>query len=216
MFIGRTGKAVALLVMLGAVSCGGSDQKSCAGGAACGGDIAAGKYKISSFCASGGLLKVMGCDAGINVDLSAITVAGAVTFNADKTYQVNTTTSGTLTEVIPQSCLAGGGAQITCAQLTQVLQGQLAGAPFMSVACSGTSACSCQFVFKAQTSMESGTYSTSGTNLTFAPASGAPTASPYCASATQVTIQSATMSSVGGMGMGDMLDAKSSMVLTKE
>src|SRR5687767_4687789 len=41
-----------LLIVISLAGCGGGETKTCAAGEACGGDIAAGRYEITSFCAA--------------------------------------------------------------------------------------------------------------------------------------------------------------------
>jgi hypothetical protein len=205
--------ALALAALAG---CGG-DGKSCVGGAACGGTIAAGRYKISSFCAAGGTQMVQGCSAGISLDLSGISFTGTMTFNADKTYQTDTTGSGTFAETIPTQCLgAGTGASVDCSKLGQgALSDPDTAMIFSAITCSGTTACTCSFTLKPQHEMAAGTYSTSGTTLTLSPVAGEPDSGGYCATPTQLTLTS-DMGMAGMMGMPEMGSPQSNLVLTKE
>lgn len=203
------------LALAGLAGCGGGD-KSCVGGAACGGTIAPGRYKISSFCAAvSGTQMVQGCSAGISIDLSGISFTGTMTFNADKTYQTDTTGSGTFSETIPTQCLGGGGS-VDCSKLAEgALSDPDTAMTFSAITCSGTTACACIFTLKPQHEMASGTYSTSGTTLTLTSAAGEPDSGGYCATPTQLTLTS-DMGMTGMMGMPEMGSPQSNLVLTKE
>ncbi|HXU83396.1 MAG TPA: hypothetical protein VN914_18515 [Polyangia bacterium] len=209
----RTFGALLALGLATLAGCGGSDSKSCSGGAACGGTIVPGRYKISSYCAAaGGTQKVEGCEAGVGVDLSGVTFTGTMTFNADKTYQTDTVGSGTFSESFPASCLMG----VSCSQIAAFLQGD----PdfmsmFSSLMCTGTSNCTCSFTLKPQPEMTSGTYSTAGTTLTLTPTAGAPDSGGYCATPTQLVLTSALMAGMMA-GMPEMDQIVSNIVLTKE
>jgi hypothetical protein len=197
-----------LLVLAALTSCGGGDG-TCAAVTPCGGTIAAGRYRISSYCVSSSApLRSNSCPAGITVNFSNFTVKGTVTFNADNTYSTQGTAGGTVTETIPAECLRRGGVQITCAQLQQSLQVQ---AP--DGRCSGNSACTCTFTIENQPTEAMGTYSTSGNILTVTPDGGEASSGSYCATPTEVSFSAMSMSS---LGMMDMTAATSSTVLTKE
>jgi hypothetical protein len=211
---------LALALFATVLSCGGGGEQggTCLGGPACGGTIATGRYKITSFCAgNSGTMSVAGCAAGVRVDLTGISVSGTMTFNADKSYQTDTNTGGHFTETIPASCLSMQGVTISCAQLNESAKNDPAALDdFSSVVCSGTSACTCTFTLKPGHESTSGTYATSGTTLTFSPTSGATDSGPYCATSTQLTLLSGSMATMGMPGMPTMSDDSSSIVLTKE
>lgn len=209
------------------VSCGGgsSSNPACAGGTACGGEIAAGRYKISSFCIPSGSMPVEGCAAGVTVNTGNISVTGTFTFNADKTYQTDTTVGGSFAETIPSSCLTMQGVTVSCDQLNSIVNSDpSASDSFSSIQCGGGGGgCTCTFALKPQHQTAAGTYSTSGTTLMLNPTNGGePDSGPYCATPTQVTLLS-SMSSLGmdmtmpgGMPGMKSMEASGSIVLTKE
>jgi hypothetical protein len=207
-------RALGVLVALTALSlpsCGGGDGGSCEGRAPCGGTIAAGRYKISSYCASAsGPLKSEFCPAGISVDASDLTLTGTVTFNADMTYQSIATIGGTITEFIPAECLSSGGLRLTCEALSQSLKEQ----PGVTGSCTGSNGCNCTLTYDMESTMASGTYSTSGTQVTLTPSGGAGSTGDYCATPTEVSITVKSLTSM--MGMTDVPTSQSTMVLTKE
>jgi len=208
-----------LLLALSAGACGDGETRTCATGEACGGAITAGRYQITSFCAAiQGPLMADGCSSPISIDLGGLTVSGSMTFNADKSYQTDTTTSGSFVEVIPGQCLARQGLKVSCAQLTAALQSQEdASDIFSSLTCTGDDSCSCTFTLKPQRQMLAGTYATSGSTLTLSTLAGEADSGAYCATPSQLTLLSGNMASVGQMmGMPGMPATTSNMVLTRE
>jgi hypothetical protein len=193
--------------------CGGDDD-SC-GIKPCGGTIAAGRYRIASTCvAFTEPLKVEGCEAGFTINAHGLKYDGTLTFNVDKSYEASTTVSGTFTEQIPASCLASNGITVSCAQLSQLVLNNSSDS-FSAVSCSGTTSCTCRFTLKPQgPNTVTGTYAENGTNLVLTGPDGS-SSNPYCATATQVSLQSATMPGDMMPDM-DMPNGVFSMVLTKE
>lgn len=219
---GKTGVFAWLLGSLAAGAalggCGGGDGAggSCVVGAACGGEIAAGRYKVTSFCAHlSEPLKVPDCDVGITVDYSGTSFTGHITFNADRTYNSELTPTGTFVEVFPAQCLNRNGVQTSCMQLNAGLQEAIdEDSSFSSVSCTGGSSCTCAFTFRERLQIGSGSYSTAGTTITLS--SGGITGRepvPYCASGNQLTMTSVMMGMPGSAFMGT---ATSVLVLTKE
>jgi hypothetical protein len=201
-----------LLALSLLASCGGGDGQTCATPAACGGEIAPGRYKITSYCASvNGTIKSEFCPAGIAVNSFDLKVTGTMTFNADKTYSSMGTVGATIVEVIPAECLMRGAIRLTCEQLTQSLRTSMG----MSGSCTGSGACTCTLTIADMPSMASGTYSTGGTSLTITPAGGDASVGQYCATPNQVSLSTTSM---GMMGMPDSLDVtgQSTTVFTKE
>jgi len=199
---------VAALAVSMATSCGGGDG-SC-GGAACGGEIAAGRYRISSFCSSiTGTVQSPLCPMGtIAVVSSALNVSGTITFNADKTYQSVTTLGGTIVEAFSGECLAKVAG--SCAQLNQTFGGR-------GGSCTGTTVCTCTLRLAPQDGMAMGTYSTSGTTLTITPTGKNGSPGEYCATPTSLTILSSpAMNGALMPGIASMQMGTSTMTLTRE
>lgn len=225
MTTGRLAPALALVIglpLLGAVAgCGGDDGASCDGTAPCGGEITAGRYKISAYCASGsGTVKSAACPAGISVSFNGLSVAGSYTFNADKTYRTEGTLTGSIMQTFPAECLTMRGVTLSCAQLNQAVQAALQDpdSPFSAFTCSGGGSCTCTATFKPQPTRQSGSWSTSGTNLTLIPDGASETVvAPYCATGSQITLSAMAMEMPAMNEVGDLTgNLKSSMVLTRE
>ena len=167
----------ASLVGLGACSGSSSDAAgSCGKVAPCGGNIV-GTWKVVTTCsnasAPSGLMT--GC-AGETVSSSSTSASGTFTFNADMTYSVSISESNSETVTIPTSCFTSqGGVSVSCSELGQVFGAGTSSsdAGGLSVMC-GTSGsnCSCTIDLSVQNANGSGTYSTSGSNLTIVAANG--------------------------------------------
>jgi hypothetical protein len=172
--------SLALTPMVSA--CGGSSG-SCGKVQPCGGDVV-GNWRISGACLDSAALSMdigMACP-GATINISLVNVSGSASFNADLTYTVTQSASFTAQETIPASCLTSGGLTLTCAQLDQQLQQQIAMDPstFQSARCSGSSSCTCTFTIAPQTSTDTGTYTTSGTTLSITSSDGSTSSNGYC------------------------------------
>jgi hypothetical protein len=170
-----------LIAGLGAViaSCGGGGGSSaCTDVAACGGNVV-GNWKINGTCFNtGNAVMASGLSStcpSARTGNTNVTATGTVSYKADRTFTQTTTTSGSVSVVLPASCLMQMGVTITCDQLNQVFKSTLAnsgsagasgGIPNISCSNAGGGGCSCTTSIPSQTSMTSGTYSTSGSVLT--------------------------------------------------
>jgi hypothetical protein len=184
----RLGLFSALILTLS--SCGGGSG-TCGNTAACGGDIV-GTWTISSTCVSVTAMTAMmpgGSCPGITVGSSSLDIKGSITYNADLTYSSSTTTTGSLVENIPASCLVSQGITLTCTQLNQVFAAMGATSPFQSFNCVGSSGCSCTVVLKNQASTATGTYSTTaaGALTLMNSASATPSVDDYCVNGSTLT-----------------------------
>jgi hypothetical protein len=214
----QTKNIVALLVSSAALasmlmSCGGgSGVASCGKVAACGGDVV-GNYTIAGACFNNAALnmQIVADCPGASVNVSGVSASGSASFNADLTYTLTETMTVTATETIPPSCLTQGALTLTCAQVDQLLQQEVATDPttFQSAHCSGSSTCTCTFKTAAQTNTETGTYTISGTTLITTSSAGSVSSSAYCVKDNALHVMEVDMT----MPMGT---AQADIVLTKK
>jgi hypothetical protein len=170
----------AMMVLSG---CGDSGDGTCGNTPACGGDIV-GAWTITSACLNPGSRTSAACQG--TSDIANIKLTGTVTYNADLTYTANTMFSGSETVTLPLSCLPSSNGQATCDQLGQQFRGDPS---TQTVTCSGTTTCSCKIVFANETSMTTGTYSTTAAGVeTDTPTVGEPSQSDYCVKGKTLTL----------------------------
>lgn len=176
---------------LSAAACDGSSGLGSGGGTCgkvqpCGGNLV-GQWKVGGSCVNQAAFSMQVGAAfaefcpSATVDSPNFGASGTLAFNADMTYALMVTTTGSFKMNIPSSCLAGA----TCAQLDAILK---ADPPpnTQSIACSGSGTCVCTAVLAPMMANETGTYSTAGTVVTTTPASGAsPDAVEYCVQGTE-------------------------------
>jgi hypothetical protein len=202
------------LASISLTACGGDSSRSCPDVAACGGTIAPGRYKITSYCATANAkLTSPSCAAGISFDLGGLKLTGTVTFNADMTYQSTGMASGTITQVIPASCLVSNGVPLTCVQLDQAVKAQ-GSSSGMTGSCSGSGDCTCVLTLNGAPSMAEGIYLTNGLTLTISPKGGETSLGDYCAKPTELRFHAFSMPSM--MGMPGVPGAESTTVMVKE
>ncbi|HEY2407333.1 MAG TPA: hypothetical protein VGI10_15085 [Polyangiaceae bacterium] len=141
---------------------------------ACGGDIT-GAWTITAGCFNSNSSALSGCPTA--TVMAQTDVAGMVTFNADSTYSVNLTESGTINAEVPTSCLSG----TTCDAFGTSNQ----------VACTAdTTGCACTKAIMPANSSESGTYTTSGTTFTTTKTGDTPgTPNQYCVTGSTLKVQ---------------------------
>jgi hypothetical protein len=125
------------------------------------------------------------------IDTSQIHEGGTITFNADLTYSVSLTITGSETENIPISCLG-----TTCDQENmQIMQLVSMGTMYSSGSCATVGdVCSCRLVLLGQTLMETGTFTTSGSTLTIMTAGSSTAATDsYCVLGSTMTLSAMPM-----------------------
>jgi len=158
---------------------GGSKSSACNQVGACGGSVV-GTWKVTGSCLNAGGNAAMASGISMScpnasVGNANVSQTGSVTYKADMTFTATTTISGSVSVVLPASCLTQMGVTITCDQLNQVFKsvGSSAGAAGSSggglpdIHCSSSGGgCACTTSIPMQTSTTSGTYSTSGSLLT--------------------------------------------------
>jgi hypothetical protein len=175
---------VGLLAALAAAGCG-SSGGTCSNAAACGGDIV-GTWTITSSCVSeSGSMFDSQCPSA-TVRSSGLTITGSVTYNADGTYSLTSSTAGSLYITLPPSCLVSNGVTVTCDQLNQVFLSNPT--PGLTVNCTGSSSCACTETIANQTSSETGTYTTTAAGLlTDTPTGATADQTDYCVKGTTMT-----------------------------
>jgi hypothetical protein len=185
-------------------ACGSSGSGNCGQVAPCGGDIV-GDWTIVDACLSFDAQSPLGdfC-ASATVDAGGIDSSGMVSFRSDLTYSATITLSGTIALNIPTSCLTIEGVTLTCAQLDQAAKQALIDDPdpsIQSISCAGSSACVCTVRMTPETSMASGTYTTSGTLLI----ENGGSESNYCVQGSELHIMSTSMSMGSLTAAGDVV-----------
>lgn len=203
-------------VLTPVVSACGSSSGSCGKVSPCGGDVV-GTYNISAGCINTAAINMMnvvsGC-SGATVNTSGVKVTGTGSFNADLTYSVMETLSASISETLPASCLTmtsnGVTVTLTCAQVDQVIQQlvQMDPTTFQSAHCAGTGSCTCSFTLAPQTTSETGTYVTSGTNITMTSSTGTVTTDPYCVQGKDLHVMSVDMTMPMGPVQADIVFTK--------
>ena len=180
--------SVALMPIVSA--CGGGGG-SCAKVQPCGGDVL-GNWAISGACFNNAALNMdigMSCP-GASINITAFNLTGSARFNADLTYNTTGTATISLRETIPVSCLTAGSVALTCAELDQQLQEDIAANPGTTQTghCEGSNICTCTVTNGPQTISETGTYATSGTTLTFTDSAGSISSNGYCVQGNELHI----------------------------
>jgi hypothetical protein len=168
---------VGVLAMLaGGIGCGGSSGGSCGTTQPCGGSVV-GSWKLASTCVLDDSLFASDateiCPTAM-IHVNSISGVGGVTYGADGTYQDTGSLSIGLQFTVPTSCLAAGE---TCSDIDM---GFAQDTTITSHSCSMSSAACVCTVAMTEPVTDSGTYSTSGTNLTTTPTGGAASTDEYC------------------------------------
>jgi hypothetical protein len=165
-------RALLVLVAFGAFGCG--QDESAAGGCfkvqPCGGDLV-GEWRLDAFCVQRASLEatfaasVAGgfCPTQM-LGNATRAVSGSLVLNADLTYSMTGTITGSTDFIVPASCLAG----TNCATVSASLQAQIAAGShpeLVSASCSGGTSCLCHEMLSVPLA-GAGTYSTAGATLT--------------------------------------------------
>ena len=144
-----------------------STSSTCGKVAACGGNVV-GIWKIVEACASVSNYAPSACPNLTEQPL--LSASGTFTFNADGSYAISSTSSGSIQVGVPESCLGGSTCDRLAGALSSALQAD-AGVTSTRCAASG-SGCGCTLDLGTNTTNESGTYAVSGTTLTTTSAGG--------------------------------------------
>ena len=176
------------------------------GMAPCGGDPV-GTWAASSACLDHATLE-KDFLAGVRVacptaSLGAVSMkpTGTLALGADKSFTGDLAVSSEMDVNYPATCTNGA----SCAELTEVLQTIVGTNGITSVTCTGTSSCVCTHLQSIDIIRATGTWATSGTNMTFAGAPGGN--GPYC-------VQGASLHLLG-YDLATMTTIVSDFVLTK-
>ncbi len=170
--------AMAAVAAMVACSSGGGGGSSCAQVSPCGGSVT-GTWNIVSVCATSGLGT---SDAGSTCpgeseQITSLSGSGTITFNPDMTYSSDTTASATLTLTIPSSCLTVGGTTVSCSEL----QTEVSAGDGGTVSCNTSgSDCDCTISQTNHSSVETGTYSVSGSMLELTQTGSTPSTNTFC------------------------------------
>jgi hypothetical protein len=141
-----------------------------------------------------------------SASVGSVSTTGTVSFNPDKSYSTTETVSGSLNVALPASCLTQGGVTLNCAQFTQAFMAQagMAGSPFSSGSCTGSSGCTCTFNFSPTPMTDVGTWSASGTNIALMSSGLGNNGGAYCVKGNEIHLITLDMT----MPMGAMGTAK--------
>lgn len=201
LILGLIGVSVCLFVPACGGTSDGSDDK-CPSAAACGGSLV-GAWKITSSCLTIDLGAMMANTACPEQTAGAknLKATGNVTFAADLSYTSALTLTYDVVINQPKTCLTKQNITLTCDQLQQGIEAQLAMTPFTSVSCAAATGggCTCTFRGASQTASEAGTYTTTEAGLlTQTPMSGAVDDSDYCVKGSTLTLSAHDSSSMTG------------------
>jgi hypothetical protein len=148
-------------------------------------------------------LSAAGCP-NAEVEAGSLVGSGTVAFNADQTYALSLTQTGTVKVKVPAACLTQSGITLTCDQAAQLLQASGgADSGIKSVTCTGTNGCSCTFGVSL-TNPQSGTWTAANDTLTFNATGGATAADGYCVQGRELHMMNVDQT----MTMGTMGQAK--------
>ena len=170
----RTGGVVAAVVLLAA--CGGSSggSESCGTAQPCGGSLV-GTWTLQSSCETIANFVGSADCPGASLDQSMVVTSGSFVFNADLTYTVNTSVSGTRKVRAPLECIGAA----SCDEYAMLF---VPGPPIATTTCTTAgNTCDCTMVYSTpEVGGNDGIYSTSGNIITAAPTGGIPSDAPYC------------------------------------
>jgi hypothetical protein len=195
-------------VLVGVPGCGSSSGGSCGTVQPCGGSVV-GTWKTSAACVLDDALFASDATAicaTATIHVTSISPAGGVTYKTDGTYQDTGNLTLGLQFTIPTSCLQTGA---TCSDIDASFA-QDTTITRHSCSMSGA-ACVCA-VTTTQPVTDSGTYSTSGTNITTTPTGGQPSTDGYCVEGSTLHDLAVDMSMQTSMGkvkiQGDFIFTK--------
>jgi hypothetical protein len=183
------GTAMVVALGTGCSSSKGSPATCNSVSSGCGGNIV-GTWTFTSECFTGDVTTAASQDcAGASGSVSSIQVSGTATFNSDGSYSLSLNQTVDETDSIPSSCLTQDNVTLTCAELQQVFSGLSGDGGTGGTCTTSGSGCNCAFSI-ANSDVESGTYTTSGSTLTTTPTanSGASMGSgSYCVNGNTLT-----------------------------
>jgi hypothetical protein len=193
---GRRSAWAGLIALAGLAACGGGNTvpASCGKVPPCGGSVV-GQWTIEGGCNAevtlSGTLAQLKASCPALTTSSVLSVAGTIDFNADQTYDGQSTIGGSVSLQIPPDCLTNMG--LTCAGLNQRL-----GSP--AHCSSDGAACDCTVDLPSQPAMAAGTYSVSGMSLTLSATAGSSETDEFCLQGDELHLVRVAAMSGGSMG----------------
>src|SRR4051794_284592 len=174
-----TKTSATVMAVVGALSfaasgCGGSGRGTC-GIAPCGGDVV-GNWTGSSVCFDRATLsmdiltavKRTGTCPEVSLGAASLTPTGALALAADMTFTGDLAVNAIVDIDYPAACLGGA----TCDTLAETLQTTVGTNGVTAISCVGIGSCTCTTLQTIDIVNATGTWATSGTQLTFAGAPG--------------------------------------------
>jgi hypothetical protein len=204
-----SGLAVVVLSVL-ALGCGGdgsSINPGTCGVAPCGGDVV-GDWAASSVCIDPTpfsmdiLRRAKAKCPDLSLGAVTITPSGTLSLGADKSFTGSLVVDAVVDLIYPATCVAGA----TCDDVATALRATVGTNGVTGVSCTGTDSCTCTTMQAIDIVNATGTWATSGTQLTFAGAPGGN--GPYC-------VQGSSLHMIG-LDTTSMSEVVNDIVLTKQ
>lgn len=198
---------LAVFVLL--TACGGGDgvaSPAACGLAPCGGSV------VGTWALSGGCIDQAALDTLLAAQTSELMTEcpggrignyrfdprGTMTFNADGTYSSTLSATASIDMFVPKACIASG----SCADFEAALRARVIAdpdSPYETVSCTDGSTCRCTLASGTSSPAEQGTYTTSGSTLTTATATGTSGSLEYCVRGTSLMLHVPTDDFIYGM-----------------
>ena len=189
---------------------GGDSGGACPTVTACGGTIVPGTYAITAFCGSAAPVSYTPVCQAATLTTTSVEASGTYLFSADGSYSNSVTVTPHGVLAVPASCMTQPGSTVqTCSDLEKALLEHTGGGSTpATIACSGTSDCTCTITTTA-TVMVADAYTVQGDTLTlFSQRNTSPAVAPYCVAGKQITVE---LSSDSGVSV-----SQGTMVLTRQ
>jgi len=166
----------------GSAGSAGSGSDTCASFTPCGG-TPIGTWNIRDFCTANSIIMNPTDCAGAVFQVTSSSATGSITLNSDLTAATNVMVTVGESASLPASCFT----QDQCTQF-QTGVAQSDGVTGATCSYSASTGCFCSLTITSQQA-SSGTYTTSGTNVTLSTADADPETDAYCVSGNTLTIQ---------------------------
>ena len=168
---------------------GGPPNAPCGPFPACGGALV-GTWNAKLFCTR--VLRDMTCTQATQ-DFSGIQFAASYTFNADMTMQSSVQIDGITVLTYPLSCLANGGAGVTCQAFGDSLADEFAAdpeSPYEDAQCTGATVCRCELFWDGLRRNSTQRYSVGSGTISFLDPlmTAAPETHTYCITGTELKV----------------------------
>jgi hypothetical protein len=198
----KSSASAAVVVSFLATGCGGGAGSNInvgtCGVAPCGGDVV-GDWAASSVCIDPTpfsmdiLRRVKSTCPDLSLGTVTITPSGTLSLAADRSFTGSLVVNAAVALIYPATCVAGA----SCDDLTATLRTTVGTNGITGVSCVGTDSCTCTTTQAIDIVNATGTWATSGTQLTFAGAPGGN--GPYCVQGSSlhlIGLDTTTMSEV--------------------